>query len=78
MANIGHQLMIKYGLGSAPSQALADLWLSRVQALKASGHNDEEAGRLAAKQTFSDYETHKYASVADDIESLLDAAKRRD
>lgn len=77
MANAGHQLMIKYGLPSAPDQAAIDRWVAEVLRQEAQGYRGEEGGRRAASRVFVGFETHKYASVADDIEALLDAAKGR-
>lgn len=77
MANIGHELMIKYGLRSAPNETLSDQWVQRVQALINQGISAEQAGATAARQLFPDYETCKYASAADTIESLLGRARNK-
>lgn len=78
MPNVGHQLMIKYGLPSAPGQPTIDRWVAQTDQYRREGLSAEQAARRAASVVFIGFETHKYASVADDIESLLDAAKRRE
>lgn len=75
--NVAQRLMIKYGLPSAPSDSLIALWRTRTNLLIAEGTQREAAGRTAAAKTFSGFETHVYASEADDISSLLDAAGNR-
>lgn len=77
MADIGHQLMIKYGLRGAPSSELSDRWVQLTESLIRQGNSAESAGRIAASQLFPDFETHVYASEADAISSLLDAARDR-
>ena len=76
-ADAGRRLMIKYGLGAYPSDTLIAQWRIRTNQLIAQGVADERAGRTAAAETFADFETHVYASEADDISSLLDAARNR-
>lgn len=78
MARAGHQLMIKYGLPREPEDSLIQRWVTLTEQLIAQGRGREEAARSAAATVFPGFETCKYASVADDIESLLDAAKRRE
>lgn len=75
MADIGHNLMIKYGLPRAPSQDLIDRWIRTTEALIQQGHEREIAGSAAAKQIFPGFQTHMYASEADTIESLLGRAR---
>jgi hypothetical protein len=77
MADIGRNLMIKYGLRTAPSSTLSDQWVQLTDALIRQGHSPEQAGRAAAKQLFPDFGTHVYASEADAIEAILDAARKR-
>lgn len=78
VANTGTSLMIKYGLPSAPSKDLIAQWVATTDALVKQGHTEEVAASSAAKVIFPGYQTHTYASQADDISSLLDAARRRD
>jgi hypothetical protein len=75
MASISHSLMIKYGLPAGPSQAQSDQWVQLVDALVRQGLTAEDAGRRAARQIFSGFETRVYASEADTITSLLGRAK---
>lgn len=78
MAAIGHSLMIKYGLPSAPPKELIDRWLRVTENLIGRGLTREDAGHSAAEVIFPGFQTHFYASEADDIETLLRAARRRD
>jgi len=75
--NAGYGLMIKYGLRGAPSDTLVAQWRIRTNQLIAAGISGEQAGRTAAAEIFPDFNTHVYASEADDISSLLDAAGNR-
>lgn len=77
MADAGHNLKIKYGLRGDPSDQLISKWVAEVTRLKNAGFSSEDAGSRAAAAVFPDFQTHFYASVADDIESLLDAARNR-
>ena len=74
MANIGHRLMIKYGLPNAPSSDLITRWRTVTNSLIGQGFSAESSGRSAAKQIFPGFETRFYASEADDIVTRLDAA----
>jgi len=76
MADIGHALMVKYGLPRQPSKTDADRWASEVEELTRQGVQADEAGRRIAKALFPGFETMKYASHADTIAALL--AKVRD
>jgi len=76
-AGAGHALMIKYGLRTSPNDALIAQWRIRTNQLIAGGIEGERAGRTAAAEIFPDFKTHVYASEADDISSLLDAAGNR-
>jgi hypothetical protein len=78
LANISHQLMIKYGLRTGPSQALVDRWVQLTESLISQGVAGEQAGTRAAVQVFPDYQTHIYASESDTITSLLGRAKDKD
>ena len=71
MAAIGHKLMIKYGLGHTPDEFECRAWVRETKNLVQAGISPEAAGRRAAQNLFSDYETHKYASEADTVEALL-------
>lgn len=75
MASISHSLMIKYGLPSGPSQTQSDQWVQLVDALVRQGFSAEDAGRRAASQIFTGFETRVYASEADTIMSLIGRAK---
>lgn len=74
---VGRRLMIKYGLPSEPNDTLITQWRIRTNQLIAGGTLRETAGRTAAVETFTGVGTHVYASEADDITSLLDAARNR-
>lgn len=77
MADISHSLLIKYGLPRAPTQIEVDRWLQLVDAYVRQGYSREQAGGLAAKATFTGYNTVIYASEADSIEALLSAARSK-
>lgn len=77
MASVGHRLMIKYGLRQAPDDNLIARWRMLTSTLIAEGSTAEDAGSAAAKQIFPGYQTVFYASEADDIVSLLNAAGDR-
>lgn len=77
MADIGHSLFIKYGLKQHPTQQQIDAWVSLVETLILAGIEKERAGDQAAAKIFPDYNTCVYASQADTIMTLLDAAKRK-
>ena len=75
--NVAHRLMIKYGLPGHPTETEISTWRIRTNQLIALGTAKESAGRAAAKEIFTGFETRVYASEADDIISLLDAAGDR-
>lgn len=75
--SLGQALMIKYGLPDAPTETTIRIWRIRTNQLIAEGRGREQAGRAAAAETFPGFETRVYASEADDIISLLDAAGNR-
>lgn len=75
MANIGHRLRIKFGLRLDPSPLLQQRWADRTAELIRQGHTYDNAGLLAAKEIFPDFQTHFYASEGDTIEFLLRQAK---
>jgi hypothetical protein len=74
MASAGHGLMIKFGLGQAPSPEKVQEWASLTRQYMREGKSQEAAGEAAAKQLFRDYNTHFYLSEADMIEMLLQQA----
>lgn len=74
---VGWALQIKYGLPSEPSDPTIRLWRIRANQLIAEGKAREDAGQTAAAETFVGVGTRVYASEADDISSLLDAAGDR-
>ena len=71
MADAGDRIRIKYGLRNNPTSTQQQQWAAAVERLIGQGHTREEAGRLAAKETFSDFGTMFYASESDTIEMLL-------
>lgn len=75
--SIGWALQIKYGLPGEPSDSAIRLWRIRTNQLIAEGREREAAGRVAAAESFTGFQTKVYASEADDISSLLDAAGGR-
>jgi hypothetical protein len=77
MADIGHGLMIKYGLAHQPSSERAQEWARLTRLLMDRGVGREDAGARAAQQLFTDYRTRYYASEADTIEMLLRQASEK-
>jgi hypothetical protein len=77
MAAASHRLMVKYGLGHSPTDAEVARWAAAVRQLINSGSRHEDAGALAARQVFADYNTRKYASQADTLETLLRLAEQK-
>ena len=77
MANISHNLFIKYGLRNTPTEDQIRLWISITETLISSGHDPEIAGNAAAKQVFPDYNSCVYCSQADTIAALLAGAKQK-
>lgn len=72
MADIGHQLKIKYGLAQNPSPDSVLRWQRLTKSLIGQGVPSEDAGLRAARQMFPDFQTRYYASEADTISYLLD------
>lgn len=77
MASAGHGLRIRYGLRLDPSQSQIDAWVQRTRELIRNGYSPEAAGDLAARELFPDYRTHAYASEAETIATLLEAAGKK-
>lgn len=77
MASAGHGLRIKYGLGTDPSANKQAEWARLTREYIAVGRDRDQAGDLAARRIFSDYQTHAYASQADTLEALLRAAEEK-
>lgn len=77
MANAAHGLKIRYGLEQNPSDYLVQRWAQLTRELERQGYKTEDAGSLAAKRTFPDYQTKIYASEADTLVALLQAAEGR-
>ena len=75
MADITHNLMIKFGLSRRPTQEESDRWVATTNVLISQGYTREEAGRRAAVQILPGVGTKFYASEADTIDTLLDKAK---
>ncbi|WP_312597804.1 hypothetical protein [Brevundimonas sp.] len=71
MADAGDRLRIKYGLGTNPSRDQQRRWADIVDRLVAQGYSKGQAGRMAAKELFVDFETNFYASEGDTIDFLL-------
>lgn len=71
MAAIGHNLMIRFGLSRAATEAESTAWANRVRALMAAGHSSTRAGELAAAELLPGYQSHVYASEGDTVEMLL-------
>ena len=71
MADAGNRIKIKYGLRNNPSLAQQREWANIVALFVRQGYSHDQAGQMAAKQLFSDYDTMKYASEGDTIEMLL-------
>lgn len=77
MAAASHGLMIKYGLGHSPTDAEVAEWADWVRFHIRDGLDRETAGARAARRVFRDYETHKYASQGDTIDTLLRLADQK-
>lgn len=71
MAEIGHNLMIRYGLSRAATATEAAAWAKRVQELMAAGYTPAQAGDTAAQAILPGYQTRHYASEGDTVEMLL-------
>ncbi len=71
MAAIGHNLMIRFGLSRAATEAESTAWANRVRALMAAGHGSATAGEQAAAELLPGYKTRKYASEGDTVDMLL-------
>lgn len=71
--SVASRLKIKYGLPSEPSLAARKQFKKQAQANINSGRfsSNEAAGRSAAMQVFTGFETHVYASESDTLEMLL-------
>ncbi len=74
MADISYLLMIKYGLGTWPSEALVQLWLQRVRVNIVARMDQERAGEAAAMATFTDFRKHFYNSQPAALEALVKVA----
>ena len=59
MADIGLQLMIKYGLDGEPDQTKVSEWVAKVDKYTSLGYPDEQAGNIAAKAVFPDYKIRR-------------------
>jgi hypothetical protein len=76
-ADAAHGLRIKYGLRRDPEAAQVEAWARRTRELIKRGSKPDEAGASAAKELFPDYRTHVYASEADTLLTLLEAAEKK-
>lgn len=77
MAEIGHSLMIKYGLSRRATPEEGKAWAELTQTLIRAGISKDRAGQQAAAQLLPGYNTHVYASEADAIEMLLNRANEK-
>ncbi|MCK5214199.1 MAG: hypothetical protein KAR05_02455 [Candidatus Omnitrophica bacterium] len=75
--DLAHSLKIKYGLPNNPSKKKVIIWTAKTNVNIKNGLDAEESGKLAAQETFSDFETMLYGGQADTILSLLAEAKKR-
>jgi len=71
MAAIGHNLMIRFGLSRAATEAESAAWAKRVRELIAAGYTASRAGETAAAELLPGYQSHVYASEGDTVEMLL-------
>lgn len=71
--SIASRLKVKYGLPSEPSLAVRQQFKRQARANINSGRFStvEAAGRSAAMQVFTGFETRVYASQSDTLEMLL-------
>jgi len=76
MANVGHELMIRYGLSRAATPSESDRWVALTQQLIRQGVGRDEAGRRAADLILPGVGTRFYASESDTIEMLLRKANQ--
>jgi hypothetical protein len=77
MAAASNRMRIKYGLGHEPSDAEVARWAALVRQFITLGEGREAAGEHAAKQIFTDFRTHHFASQADTIDTLLRLADEK-
>lgn len=77
VAAVSFKLRVKYGLQQDPTSIQVDAWTQLTDSYIRQGTPPEQAGQKAAKLLFADFGTKFYASEADDIVALLNAAKRR-
>jgi hypothetical protein len=75
--SIYDRLRIKYGLAENPTPTEVDRWLREIPLNESKGYSAEAAARIAASGSFRGFETRVYASEADTIQSLLDAARNK-
>lgn len=71
MSRVADNLRLKYGLGHVPSDSSVQDWLRLAKKYIDQGYDKDTAGQRAAKDLFSDYQTHFFAAEADSIETLL-------
>lgn len=76
MADITHELMIRYGLSRRPTVAEADRWTETTRSLIRQGVSGNDAGHRAATQILPGVGTVVYASESDTIEMLLRKADK--
>lgn len=77
MFDVYHKLYIKYGLSGRPSEYEVNQWVALVEKYIQEGTDPELAGAKAARQIFPSFGKFVYASQADTIKTLLDAARRK-
>jgi len=74
-SGISQSLLVKYGLSQQPSEAQVRAWVELTEKYIALGIAREKAGAQAAQALLPGYQSMVYASQADAIEALLNAAK---
>lgn len=74
MDNLAHNLRIKYGLTTDPTDIQITEWAGKSQDCIDSGMNAEDAGRYAAYEAFGELDAVLLFSEADTILALLSRA----
>ena len=77
MANLPHELMIRFGLASPPTEELAQRWADKTRERINQGIDSEKAGEEIAHELFPDCGTHVYLAQSDTILMLLSRAEER-
>lgn len=77
MADVTHDIMIRFGLSRRPTQVEIDAWVQLTDALIRQGMPAKDAGLQAAYKTLPGPGTKVFATQADTIEMLLSKAKEK-